>query len=153
MGVLLTPRAFQGTSKLYKMNILAGQLVWVMRDAAGAHDISYCPSLSDSNHRPSPPPFHTPSSPPRQPSIDQQQLIPSCSTLWWGRLEPWMDEDYTKQVGSHSRRMRCPGWRARRSSYELVMSAAAAAVSSSPRMASAALLVRAGGVGGGGSVQ
>lgn len=95
------------------------------RHNANPHPNAPSPFLSFSNHhnrRPSPPPlpavshnipavFPSSSPPDRdtlflrqpQPSIAQQQplnnnSIASRSTLWWGELEPWMDEEYAKQV-------------------------------------------------------
>jgi len=75
------------------------------------------PSYSHHNHRPSPPPsipavsVYTSSSSPNdrdniyyrhtQVSNPQQSSASSLaarSTLWWGELEPWMDEEYAKQV-------------------------------------------------------
>ena len=74
------------------------------------------------NHRPSPSPLHPaspynasgviyPSSSPndrdgiylRQTQVSNQlhsftNSLSSRSTLWWGELEPWMDEEYAKQV-------------------------------------------------------
>lgn len=61
------------------------------------------------HHRPSPPlppPIYPSSSPSdrdaifyRQPQPQpQQSSIAARSTLWWGDLEPWMDEEYAKQV-------------------------------------------------------
>ncbi|KIM36104.1 hypothetical protein M413DRAFT_428016 [Hebeloma cylindrosporum] len=56
------------------------------------------------HHRPSPPPSSSPSDRPdfyRHPQPQQHSSansIAARSTLWWGDLEPWMDEEYAKQV-------------------------------------------------------
>jgi len=78
-------------------------------------------SFHHHQHRPSPPPplpptsnalYHSPlyndrdahlfrhihNSPPSNPPSHPANLNSSHSTLWWGELEPWMDEEFTKQV-------------------------------------------------------
>ncbi|KAF9480189.1 hypothetical protein BDN70DRAFT_894369 [Pholiota conissans] len=67
-------------------------------------------SFNHHNHRPSPPPVFPADSPTdrdalfsRPPNVVavSPQPAPSLaarSTLWWGELEPWMDEEYAKQV-------------------------------------------------------
>ena len=76
-------------------------------------------TFNNHNHRPSPSPFHHanshnacgviyPSSSPndrdgiyvRQAQAPNQlhNSLASRSTIWWGDLEPWMDEEYAKQV-------------------------------------------------------
>ena len=73
----------------------------------------------NSSNRPSSPPspghsdtlYHSSNSPDRDACISrpnhslssplaQQTQSSSRSTLWWGELEPWMDEEYAKQVCS-----------------------------------------------------
>lgn len=70
------------------------------------------PSLSSFNHHrrsTSPPSYNLPYHPAILHDRDTQRFsstspcsasnsIPNITTLWWGEIEPWMDEEYAKQV-------------------------------------------------------
>jgi hypothetical protein len=84
--------------------------------AATSSTIQHLSFNHNNNHarRPSSPPLHSRNNPvyhsplhDRDPLIYRQNhsspplppnLTSSRSTLWWGELEPWMDEEYAKQV-------------------------------------------------------
>jgi len=42
--------------------------------------------------------YYRPSQPPNLSTPTSSPSLPTRSTLWWGELEPWMDEEYAKQV-------------------------------------------------------
>jgi len=42
--------------------------------------------------------YYRPSQPPNLSTPTSSSSLSSRSTLWWGELEPWMDEEYAKQV-------------------------------------------------------
>lgn len=54
----------------------------------------YSPYNDREHYAPRPPSNNKPQPPPLPPSV----VMDPRNTLWWGDLEPWMDEEYAKQV-------------------------------------------------------